>query len=77
MYMDVDCSSITYETQPSQAILNAVEKAKSEVDENLLGEVIPLGRTESANESLATSLLTKMDTQTATDDELKEYGKCG
>jgi len=72
MYMDVDCSSITYETQPSQAILNAVEKAKSEVDENLLGEVIPLGRTESANESLATSLLTKMDTQTATDDELKE-----
>ena len=70
--MDVDCSSITYETKPSEVILTAVEKAKKEMEENLLGEVVPLGRTESANESLSTSLLTKMDTKSATDAELKE-----
>ena len=70
--MDVDCSSITYETKPSEAILTAVEKAKKDMEENLLGEVVPLGRTESKNESLATSLLTKIDTKSATDDELKE-----
>ena len=70
--MDVDCSSITYETKPSAAILTAVEKAKEDMEANLIGEVIPLGRTESKNESLANSLLTKIDATKATDDELKE-----
>lgn len=71
IYMDVDCSSITYDTAPSQAVLTAVDKAKAEMtDESKLGEV--LGRTESANESLSTSLLTKMDNKTASDAELKE-----
>ena len=70
--MNVNCFSITYETKPSEVILTAVEKAKKEMEENLLGEVVPLGRTESANESLSTSLLTKMDTKSATDAELKE-----
>ena len=70
--MDVDCSSITYDTKPSEVILTAVEKAKKDMEANLIGEVIPLGRTESANESLANSLLTKVDTKTATDSELKE-----
>ena len=55
--MDVDCSSITYETKPSEVILTAVEKAKKEMEENLLGEVVPLGRTESANGSLSENLL--------------------
>ena len=29
--MDVDCSTITYETPPSSAVLSAVEKAKAEL----------------------------------------------
>ena len=70
--MDVDCSSITYDTKPSPVIMTAVEKAKKEMEENLIGEVVPLGRTESANESLSNSLLTRMDSKTATDDELRE-----
>ena len=70
--MDVDCSSITYDTKPSPVIMTAVEKAKKEMEQNMLGEVIPLGRTESANESLANSLLTQVDTKTASDDDLRE-----
>ena len=61
-----------YDTKPSEVILTAVEKTKKEMEENLLGEVVPLGRTESANESLSTSLLTKMDTNSANNAELKE-----
>ena len=60
LYLDVDCSDITYESKPSQTVLNAVEKAKKEligVDEN--GPVLNVtGRTETANESLSNSLLT-------------------
>ena len=70
--MDVDCSSLTYETKPSQAVLDAAEKAKKKMEENLLGEVIPLGRTEYKNESLANSILSQIDPKTVTDLELKE-----
>ena len=31
--MDVDCSTITYETPPSRAILSAVDRAKSNLAE--------------------------------------------
>ena len=31
IFMDVDCSAITYETPPSTAVLSAVEKAKAEL----------------------------------------------
>ena len=31
IFMDVDCSTITYETPPSSAVLSAVEKAKAEL----------------------------------------------
>ena len=31
IFMDVDCSAITYETPPSVAVLSAVEKAKAEL----------------------------------------------
>merc|ERR1711936_463841 len=75
IYMDVDCSSITYDTKPSPTILSAVEKAQKAMEENpnLIGEVIPpLDRTETKNESLSNSLLTKLDTSKASDDELKE-----
>ena len=70
--MDVDCSSITYDTTPSEVILEAAEKAKKYINEDLLGTVVPLGRTESANESLSNSLLTRMDCKNATDAELTE-----
>jgi len=72
IYMDVDCSSITYDTTPSEVILEAAEKAKKYINEDLLGTVVPLGRTESANESLSNSLLTRMDCKNATDAELTE-----
>ena len=70
IYLDVDCSSITYDTKPSTTILNAVEKAKLDISQD--GEAAPLGRTESANETLANSLLTKIDPKNATADEIKE-----
>ena len=70
IFLDVDCSTITYETKPSSTILTAVEKAKAEM--NLDGETAPLGRTESANETLANSLLTKIDPKNSTAEEIKE-----
>ena len=74
LFLDVDCSSITYESQPSQTILNAVEKAKAEISEvEELTEVSgSLDRTESANETLANSLLTRIDPKNATAEEIKE-----
>ena len=74
LFLDVDCSSITYESQPSQTILNAVEKAKAEIsDVEELTEVSgSLDRTESANETLANSLLTRIDPKNATAEEIKE-----
>ena len=71
LFLDVDCSSITYESKPSQTILNAVEKAKAEISEEP-SEVGTLDRTESANETLANSLLTRIDPENATADEIKE-----
>ncbi len=60
LYLDVDCSEITYESKPSQTVLDAVDKAKKELigaDEN--GPILNVtGRTETANESLSNSLLT-------------------
>ena len=70
IFLDVDCSSITYDTEPSATIMNAVEKAKKEMP--VQGETAPLGRTESANETLANSLLTKIDPKNSTADEIKE-----
>jgi len=71
LFLDVDCSSITYESKPSQTILNAVEKAKAEISAEP-SEVGTLDRTESANETLANSLLTRIDPKNATADEIKE-----
>ena len=33
-YMDVDCSQITYDTQPSQAVLAAVDRANAALSGN-------------------------------------------
>ena len=60
LYLDVDCSEITYDSKPSQTVLDAVDRAKKELigaDEN--GPILNVtGRTETANESLSNSLLT-------------------
>ena len=60
LYLDVDCSEITYESKPSKTVLDAVDRAKKELigaDEN--GPILNVtGRTETANESLSNSLLT-------------------
>ena len=67
LYLDVDCSEITYESQPSKTVLDAVERAKTELigaDEN--GPILNVtGRTETANESLSNSLLTMVRSPTA------------
>jgi len=68
IYLDVDCSTITYETPPSSAIMSAVAKANQTVTE----AVQPTDRTQNANESLANSLLTNIDPTNVTSDELKE-----
>lgn len=73
LFLDVDCSTITYDTQPSTTIIKAVEKAEAELTE---GEQLQLNgtldRTESANESLSNSLLTRIDPKQATPEEIKE-----
>jgi len=71
--MDVDCSTITYETPPSSAVLSAVEKAKAElasIASNLTQET--LERTQTKEESLANSLLKQIDPKTSTADQIKE-----
>jgi len=73
IFMDVDCSTITYETPPSSAVLSAVEKAKAElasIASNLTQET--LERTQTKEESLANSLLKQIDPKTSTADQIKE-----
>merc|ERR1712106_64327 len=71
MYLDVDCSKITYETPPSAAILSAVDRAKMAGISQVPGETEPLGRTENMQESLSNSLLRQMDAQSS-EAELRE-----
>ena len=85
--MDVDCSTITYETPPSSAVLSAVEKAKAElasVASNLTQETLERWelvfvksssappRTQTKEESLANSLLKQIDPKNSTADQIKE-----
>lgn len=109
LYLDVDCSAVTYDTPPAAAILEAVRRAEAEetlkkqqlaaaaaANSSLTtangtmplaaagalpppGAVLsetadlpPLNRTQTREESLATSLLSKIDTQKASEAELKE-----
>jgi len=69
IYMDVDCSRITYDTPPSQAVLSAVERAKLAAATTVTD---PLGRTENMQESLSNSLLRQMNPQQASEAELRE-----
>ena len=67
IFLDVDCSNISYDTKPSQIILDAVEKGKKRNyhfdTEN---------RTESAQETMKNSLLSFLDTEHATEEEIRE-----
>jgi len=72
IYMDVDCSSITYDTPPSSAIMSAVDRAKMAGITEVPGETVPLGRTETMQESLSNSLLSQMDAKQASEAELRE-----
>jgi hypothetical protein len=99
LYLDVDCSAVTYDTPPAPAILEAVRRAEAEEQQKLqqqaaaaaangtvpalnattaavgLSETAnlqPLNRTQTREESLATSLLSKIDQQKASEQELRE-----
>jgi len=73
-YMDVDCSQITYDTAPSQAVLSAVDRANAALAGNTALEPTETGdmiRTESKQESLDKSLLSYMG-ESASQNDLKE-----
>jgi len=84
LYMDVDCSSITYDTEPSPVILEAVNKTLERIAENnktssedLIGETtVSANDTEpisqDPDEALSNSLLTSLDPKETSEAELKE-----
>ena len=67
IFLDVDCSHISYESKPSQAILDAVETGKKR---NI--QIDTENRTETAQETLKNSLLSFIDIEHATKNEIKE-----
>ena len=80
LYLDVDCSSITYDTKPSAVVLEAVNKTLDslggknvtvEVEED---ETKPANSTISAspNVTLANSLLSSIDKDKASKEDIKE-----
>jgi len=70
-FLDVDCSSFTYDTPPSAYITGAVARATSEM-QPVIGETVPLGRTETMQETLSNSLLRQMDPKVASANDMKE-----
>ena len=80
LYLDVDCSSITYETKPSTVVLEAVNKTldslegKNTTEINLSDPTKPENQTISAspNATLANSLLSSIDKDKASKEDIKE-----
>ena len=82
--MDVDCSSITYDTKPSPVILEAVNKTLERIAENNktsseeLGGEAPVSAndteaiSQNPDEALSNSLLTSLDPKETSEAELKE-----
>ena len=78
--MDVDCSSITYETKPSTVVLEAVNKTldslegQNTTEINLSDPTKPENQTISAspNATLANSLLSSIDKDKASKEDIKE-----
>ena len=80
LYLDVDCSSVTYETKPSTVVLEAVNKTldslegKNTTEINLSDPSKPENQTISAspNATLANSLLSSIDKDKASKEDIKE-----
>jgi len=73
MFLDVDCSSITYETPPSKIILDAVSKAQANnISAGPPDELGDINATPSIEQSLNSSLLSQLDSKAATANEIKE-----
>jgi len=72
MFLDVDCSAVTYNTPPSKVILDAVAQAQQNNIGSPLAPQDDLPRTPTIEESLGSSLLSQIDRDRATAAELKE-----
>merc|ERR1719319_20933 len=68
LYLDADCSSVTYTSAPSAAVLAAARDLAGRP----AAATAVLDRTESYQETLATSLLSRVDANTVTEAELTE-----
>jgi len=71
MYLDVDCSGITYDTRPSAAVQSAVEEAQRG-EMPMIGEGVMLNRTETPQETMDKSLLKHMNVEQASEADLLE-----
>jgi hypothetical protein len=75
MYLDIDCSAITYDTPPSAGVMTAVTAAQAALAGQPAGQMVDpssLGRTETYQESLQNSLLRQMDPQSNSEADLRE-----
>ena len=76
--MDVDCSSVTYDTTPSLIVLEALNKTLESLEEQNTTETDLIDPTKPENQSaspifnLANSLLTFIDKDKASKDDIKE-----
>ena len=69
IYLDVDCSSLSYESEPSPVVLDAVNKTLEKIETE---KTSTESSSNSPNASLANSLLSSMDPSTASQEEIKE-----
>ena len=81
MYIDVDCSDVTYDSKPSPSVLKAVNETLQKIgDKNITENYLvedenrPVDSTfsPSPNASMANSLLSSMDPNRASEHEMKE-----
>ena len=73
LYLDVDCSGLSYESRPSASVLRAVEdlqRQQQQLSTTSLQQ--DFGRTESYQESLSTSLLSRLNSKSISEAELTE-----
>jgi len=69
MFIDVDCSPITYDTPTSSGILAAVQRAQAN---GIVPVPMEADRTPSIEESVGASLLSQLDRDQASESELRE-----
>ena len=68
----MDCSGLSYDSRPSATVLNAVEDLKRQQQLSATSTQQDFGRTESYQESLATSLLSRLNSKSISEAELTE-----